>query len=125
MPRPTAVRDYLEDNLPQSAVVYWFTATDEAPDAGFLRLCRQIEKIDGRAGDRLLRAGFPNALTIEEACDALRSIDCDRDSWLVIDNFQSLNAGLPPSFLTALLEHGGTGLHIVIVTQVLGRGGYG
>ena len=51
------------------------------------------------------------------------SIDCD--SWLVIDNFQSLNAGLPPSFLTALLEHGGTGLHIVIVTQVLGRGGYG
>lgn len=119
--KTTAVRDYLEENLPQSAAAYWFTAADEAPEAGFRRFCREIEKIDGRAGERLLRIGFPNAVTIGEACEALRSIQCDRDCWLVVDNFQSLNAGLPPSFLTALLEHGGSGLHIIIVTQMLGR----
>jgi LuxR family maltose regulon positive regulatory protein len=119
--KTTAVRDYLEGNLSQSSAVYWFTAADEVPEAGFRRLCREIEKIDGRAGERLLRIGFPNAVTIGEACEALRSIQCDRDSWLVIDNFQSLNAILPPSFLTALIEHGGSGLHIVIVTQMLGR----
>ena len=119
--KTTAVRDYLEDNLPQSAAVHWFTAVDEAPEAGFRRLCREIEKIDDRAGECLLRIGFPNAVTIGEACEALRSIQCDRDCWLVVDNFQSLNAGLPPSLLTALLEHGGSGLHIVIVTQMLGR----
>lgn len=119
--KTTAVRDYLEGNLPQSSAVYWFTAADELPEAGFRRLCREIEKIDGRAGERLLLIGFPNAVTIGEVCEALRSIQCDRDSWLVIDNFQSLNAGLPPSFLTALLEHGGSGLHIIIVTQMLGR----
>lgn len=119
--KTTAVRDYLKDNLPLSAAVYWFTATDEEPDAGFRRLCHEIGKIDGRTGERLLRTGFPNAVTIGESCEALRSIKCDRDSWLVIDNFQSLNASLPASFLTALLEHGGSGLHIVIVTQMLSR----
>jgi len=119
--KTTAVRDYLEGNLSQSSAVYWFTAADEVPEAGFRRLCREIEKIDGRAGERLQRIGFPNAVTIGEACEALRSIQCDRESWLVIDNFQSLNAILPPFFLTALLEHGGSGLRIVIVTQMLGR----
>ena len=119
--KTTAVRDYLEGNLPQSASVYWFTAVDESPETAFRRLCREIEKIDGRAGERLLRIGFPNAVTIGEACEALRSMQCDRDSWLVIDNFQFLNGSLPPSFLTALLEHGGLGLHIVILTQMLGR----
>jgi LuxR family maltose regulon positive regulatory protein len=71
-----------------------------------------------------LRNGFPNAFTIGEVCEALRSIKCEREVWLVIDNFQSLNISLPPSFWTALLEHGGAGLHIVIITQMLGRDVY-
>jgi LuxR family maltose regulon positive regulatory protein len=119
--KTTAVRDYLEGNLPQSAAVYWFTAVDEAPEAGFRRLCHEIEKIDSRAGERLLRIGLPNAITIGEACDAVRNIQSDRDCWLVIDNFQYLSTVLLPFFLTALLEHGGSRLHVIIVTQVLGR----
>ena len=122
--KTTAVRDFLENSLSQSTSVYWFNAVDEAPEAGFRRLCREIEKIDGRAGACLLRNGFPNAFTIGEVCEALRSIKCDREAWLVIDNFQSLNISLPPSFWTALLEHGGAGLHIVIITQMLGRDVY-
>jgi len=119
--KTTAVCHYLENSLPQSAAVYWFTATDEAPEAGYRRLCREIEKIDSQAGERLLRISFPNAVTIGEICDALRSIRCDQDSWLVIENFQSLNASLPHSFIIALLEHGGSRLHVVIITQLLGR----
>jgi len=120
--KTTAVRDYLDGNVHmQKSSVYWFTATDESPETAFHRLCREIEKIDGRAAERLLRIGFPNAVTIGEACEALRSIRCDRESWLVIDNFQFLNDSLHPSFLTGLLEHGGLDLHIVILTQMLGR----
>jgi len=119
--KTTAIRDCLEAELPQSVPVYWFTAADEAPAAGFRRLCREIEKIDGRAGERLLKTGLPNAATAGEACDALRSIECGQEAYLVIDNFQFLNAGLTPSFFTALVEHGGEGLHIIIITQMLGR----
>lgn len=119
--KTTAVRDYLEASVAQNADVYWFTAVDEAPEAGFLRLCREIGKIDGRAGKRLLQTGFPNAFTLGEACDALRFIACARETWLIIDNFQCLCPGLPPAFLAALLEHGGAGLHVVVVTQPLNR----
>ena len=119
--KTTAVRDYLENNLPKGTAVYWFTAVDEAPESSYRRLCLEIKKIDALAGARMLKARLPNALTVGETCDALRSISCQKETWLVIDNFQYLNEILPASILTALLEHGGTGLHIVIVTHMLGR----
>lgn len=119
--KTTAVRDYLEGSLQNNAPIYWFTAADEEPEAGFRRFCREIEKIDCHAGARLMQLGIPNVITIGEAGDALRSIECNRETWLVIDNFQLLNAVLPPSFMIPLFEHGGTKLHIVIVTQMLER----
>ncbi len=119
--KTTAVRDYLKNNLQPSSEVHWFTVADEIPEVGYRRLCRIIEKIDSYAGKRLLQMGFPNAITIGEICEVIRSIQCNHDSWLVIDNFQSLNTGMPPSFLTALLEHGSTDLHIIIITQMLNR----
>ncbi|MDX9871064.1 MAG: LuxR C-terminal-related transcriptional regulator [Clostridia bacterium] len=119
--KTTAIRDFLDDQLPQSAPVYWFTATDENPSAGFRRLCRKIDKIDSQAGERLLKIELPNAATIGEACDALRSIQCKYETYLVIDNFQFLQPFLPLSFFLALIEHGGEGLHIIIVTQMLKR----
>ncbi len=119
--KTTAVRDYLKAHVHRNAGIHWFSAVDEAPGAGFGRLCREIGKIDARAEERLLQAGFPNAFTLGEACDAIRSITCERETWLVIDNFQCLCPGLSPAFLSALLEHGGEKLHVVVVTRPLGR----
>lgn len=119
--KTTAVRDFLEGELSGSTSVYWFNAADEAPAAGFRRLCREIDKIDSRAGERLLKIEFPNAVTTGETCDAIRSIQCRHEAYLVIDNFQLLQTYLPPSFFIALLEHGGEGLHIIIMTQMLKR----
>ncbi len=119
--KTTAVRDFLDAELLRNAAACWFTAVDETPAAGFRRLCREIEKIDSRAGERLLKIELPNAATIGEACDAVRSIECWRDTYLVIDNFQFLNNALAPAFFTALMEHGGEGLHVIIMTQMLSR----
>ena len=119
--KTTAIRDFLEDQLSKGTPVYWFTAADETPAIGFRRLCREIDKIDNRAGERLLKIELPNAATIGEACDALRSILCRHETYLVIDNFQYLQTTLPPAFFTALVEHGGEGLHIIVVTQMLKR----
>ena len=119
--KTTAIRDFLQDGLPQSTPVYWFTATDEKPSAGYRRLCREIEKIDSHAGERLLKIELPNAGIIGEATEALRSVQCKHETYLVIDNFQFLQDALPPAFFRALLEHGGQGLHIIVVTQMLKR----
>lgn len=119
--KTTAIRDFMQNSLPQGTPVYWFTTMDEKPSAGFRRLCREIEKIDNYAGERLVKIGLPNAGTIGEATEALRSIQCKHETYLVIDNFQFLQDALPPAFFLALLEHGGQGLHVIIVTQMLKR----
>lgn len=36
--KTTAIRDFLQNSLPQGTPVYWFTAMDEKPSAGFRRL---------------------------------------------------------------------------------------
>lgn len=119
--KTTAVRDYLETGVPQGAPVYWFTATNEAPAASFRRLCREIERIDSHAGERLLRIELPSAATTGEAIDALRSIRCMHDTYLVLDDFQCLDGVLSPAVVAALLEHGSEGLHVIVVTQTLKR----
>lgn len=118
--KTTAIRDFLTAALPPSAPVYWFTATDELPAAGFRRLCREIDKIDSRAGDRLLKIELPAAATVGEACDALRCLQCRNETYLVIDNFQFLSDALPFSFTTSLLAHGGARLHVIVSPRYSG-----
>ncbi len=119
--KTTAIRDYLETHVPESVPVYWLTATDELPAACFKRLSRLVFGIDSRAGERLMRIELPNAVTVGEACDALRSIRCDHEAYLVIDNFQLLYTALPASFFVALIEHGGADLHVILITHILKR----
>ena len=119
--KTTAIRDFLEESISKSTPVYWFTAAEEAPASGFRRLCLEIDKIDNKAGHRLLKIELPNAATVGEAADALRSVECRRETYFVIDNFQFLQDSLLPDFFAALVEHGGKGLHIIIITQMLKR----
>jgi LuxR family maltose regulon positive regulatory protein len=119
--KTTAVRDYLESKSLAGTPVHWFSATEEAPSSSFSRLCLEIAKVDEEAGHRLLRIDLPNAVTIGEVCDALRSLRCRHETYLVVDNYHLLQGALPPSFLLALIEHGGENLHVVVVTQMLSR----
>ena len=119
--KTTALRDYLESKAHAGIPVYWFSATEEAPSSGFRRLCLEISKIDDDAGLRLLRIDLPNAVTIGEVCDAIRTIRCRHETYLVVDNYHLLQDALPPSFLLALIEHGGENLHVVVMTQMLTR----
>ena len=120
--KTTVIRGFLRDMAPENDVVFWFNAVDEeAPTMLYRRLCGEIGKIDSNAGWRLLEIDFPNAFTIGEVCDVLRSIKCSRKTRFVIDNFHFLFAILPASFLTALLDNGSEELCIVIITQSLGQ----
>lgn len=120
--KTTAVRDYLAAILPRSTPVRWFTATDELPEVCYGRFASEIAKIDRNAGGRLLKAGLPNPAAAGEACDALRSIRCPNEIFLIADNFQVLLDAMPASIFTALTEHGGEGLHLIMLTQPLKKG---
>ena len=77
--KTTAIRDVLKHGIPQGTPVHWFAAVEESPQAGFRRLCCTINKIDNRAGERLLKIGLPNSANVGEACVALRSIQCNQE----------------------------------------------
>jgi len=118
--KTTVMRDYIKSRVTNNEAVYWFSAVDEElPAVLYRRLCREIGKIDGRAGDRLLEIDFPNAFTIGEVCDALRVIRCSRKTWLVIDDFQYLFSILPSAFTSALLDSGSEELCVVLISQML------
>ena len=119
--KTTVMRGYVKDSVPPESDVYWFAAVEEAPAALYGRLCLEIGKIDSRVGERLVNTGVPNAFTIGEVCDALRSIECGRETWLVIDDYQHLFAFLPQPVLATLLDHGRERLHVVIITRMLGQ----
>ncbi|HWQ29840.1 MAG TPA: LuxR C-terminal-related transcriptional regulator [Negativicutes bacterium] len=119
--KTTAIRDFVKNNIPEGTPVYWFTATEETPHAGYNRLCREIEKIDQLTGEHLQRIQLPNTITVGESAEILRSIRCANETYLIIDNFQIMSSSLMPSFVDALLEHGGEGLRVIILTQMLGR----
>lgn len=71
--KTTAVRDFLKSELACGTSVYWFTAEDEAPTAGFRRLCRGIGRIDDEAGRRLMKIELPDAATVGEAGDVIKA----------------------------------------------------
>lgn len=119
--KTTAVRSFAA-SLPQSTPVCWFTAVDEPPDACFGRFAAEVAKIDKNAGERLSKAGLSNAAATGEACDALRSIQCPNETFLIADNFQILLDVMPAPLFTALTEHGGEGLHVILFTQPLKKG---
>jgi LuxR family maltose regulon positive regulatory protein len=119
--KTTVLRDFFEADVFKGTSVYWFTAADEAPSSAFRRLCRKIEKIDRNAGELLIKIKLPNSVNIGEAIEALNSIRCTHESYLVIDNFQLIQELLPPAFFTALFEHRDEKLHIIFVTQMLKR----
>lgn len=115
--KTTAVRDYLAASLPPSTPVHWFTAIDEQPEVCYGRFTAEIAKIDSNAGGRLLKAGLPNSTATGAACDALRSIKCPNETFLIADNFQYLFDAMPAPLFTALTEHGGERLHLILLTQ--------
>lgn len=118
--KTTAIRDFLETSVPEDTPIYWFTAMEETATSAFRRLSNEINKVDDDVGECLLKIGLPNVATIGEACDALRAIRCKQETYLVLDNIQLLQDLLMPSFFTALVAHGGEGLHVIIITQMMG-----
>jgi LuxR family maltose regulon positive regulatory protein len=115
--KSTAVRDYLMDSLPEGALVYWLNVVEDDLANSWVRLCRECTRIDPLTGKELLAAGFPKLMSAWEIGRILRSICCDTETVLVLDDFQYLQQALPRIFMSELLSCAVDMLHIVIITQ--------
>ncbi len=121
--KTTAIQDFFDKTVTGDATVLWFIASEEPHTSGWARLCRILRGIDPSAGERLIRLGFPVEDNQGEIAQTLMELRCDEETYLICDNFQFIQKTLPPSVWRALVDHGGDGLRIVILTQQLSSRG--
>ena len=121
--KTTAVQDFFGGPDQDGNLVRWFVASEEPPTSGWRRLCRILGDIDPVAGERLLHLGFPVEENQGDVAQALLEIRCDRETYLICDNFQFLHPSLPASVWRALVDHGGKGLRLLVLTQLLSARG--
>nr|WP_321502065.1 LuxR C-terminal-related transcriptional regulator [uncultured Dethiosulfovibrio sp.] len=121
--KTTAVQDFLNGSGLENPSVRWFVASEEPHTSGWRRFCLVLEEIDPYAGSRLLGLGFPVEDNQGEIAQVLIGLVCNDETYLVCDNFQFIQKNLPPSVWRALVEHGGKGLRLVILTQQLSSRG--
>lgn len=121
--KTTAVQDFLNDSGLGHPSVRWFVASEEPSTSGWARFCRVLGDIDPYVGSRLLHLGFPVEDNQGEIAQVLMDLVCDDETYLVCDNFQFIQKSLPRSVWRALVDHGGYGLRVVILTQQLSSRG--
>ncbi|HOU32171.1 MAG TPA: LuxR C-terminal-related transcriptional regulator [Synergistaceae bacterium] len=117
--KTTTFRDHFSSSEEKGVAVRWFVASEEPLTSGWLRLSREIEAIDPQGGERLRRLGLPGEENQGEVAQALMELRCDRETYLVCDNFQHLQRSLPSAVWRALVDHGGRELRLIILTQQL------
>ncbi len=120
--KTTAVRDYLDLRAGKGARVYWFTVMEEEmPGSLWNRICQVLEKVEEGRGDSLLRLGVPTNMTTADIMEEFRQIQCDQETYLVLDDFHLIDRKLSEAFYKAMFQHGGSQLHLILIAQVFSR----
>lgn len=118
--KTTAVREYLKGNLPQGSVQYWYTSLGEPGAIAWMGICELFSNVSGRVAEDLRNLKMATMETLFQIASYLRGISCERETWLVIDNYQLVDCRIPRELISVFSMHGNPKLHIVFITQQLG-----
>lgn len=101
--------------------VYWYTAVADAADSSFSWFVHHLEEADHDASLKLRGLGMLNRSNASDAAEIIRDISSCREIFLVIDNFQYVLDGWQPLIIDSLAKRPHDGLHVIFITQDLGR----
>ncbi len=118
--KTTAVREYLKENLPQDCAQYWYTSLGEPGAIAWMGICELFSNVSGRVAENLRNLKMATMETLFQIASYLRGISCERETWLVIDNYQLVDCRVPRELISVFSMHGNPKLHIVFITQQLG-----
>ncbi|SHK01853.1 LuxR C-terminal-related transcriptional regulator [Desulforamulus aeronauticus] len=119
--KTTALRHFCDTQVSETAQVIWRTFSPESPNTSWKSFCACISAFDEDAAERLNAAGAPSEDSLSEIREIFGQIACTEETYLVLDDFAAWklpNAGV---FLSALSEHSGKGLHVVVASLVLSK----
>ena len=115
--KTTAVREFFDKLPPRHGTLHWLTCVEEPAFAAWERFCRVIQKMDAPAGNELLAMGLPDDDMRGEVATLLMEMECEEETWLVMDDFQNIRSAVHDTAWNALMEHGAKNLHTVILTR--------
>ncbi len=119
--KTTALRHFFDVEVSKTTPVLWHTCFPAAAGISWKAFCEGIGSFDSRSARRLLELGPPDEDNLLDIGRMMQELHCPEEAYLVLDNFAAWNLPSPGNFLMELSGHGGSGLHIVIATQVLPR----
>ncbi|MDR1481453.1 MAG: LuxR C-terminal-related transcriptional regulator [Synergistaceae bacterium] len=117
--KTTSLRGYLRQNLSASVRDFWYTSLGESPVRAWNNICDVLGEIDRATSENLRGIGLPGRETMADVAAIMRECRCERDSFLVIDNYQLVRSEVPADIVNAFSLHASRALHVVFVTQGL------
>jgi LuxR family maltose regulon positive regulatory protein len=119
--KTTAVREYLKNNLPTSARVYWYTCLGEPPSKAWDGICGLLEHADVGVAEALKELYPPSMETIADIAALVRELRCESETFFVIDNYQLFENAIPRLLMDVFSVHPGSSLRVIFISQPLPR----
>lgn len=114
--KTTAVSCFL-DKLPQDVVCRWYTCFGEPPERAWSGICTLLSFADPHTADFLSKITSPTLDSLGHISLLMDGFSCDKETVLVIDNYQLAGFPVPYRLLDALAAHHCKKLHLVVLTQ--------
>ncbi len=121
--KTTSVRAFLKEGDRANSCRRWYTCFGERPAKAWDGFCRLFGSVDLEIAGRLKNL-FP--LTLEclpDVAALMAESSCPLETFIVIDNYQLFETGIPWGLMEAFSGHSDENLHIVFITQPLPLGG--
>lgn len=115
--KSTALQHLFDTRNPEAFPLHQHEFQSETPAEAWKIFCGLIAKFDRESAERLSVIGMPDEDTMTEIARTIRGISCDRETFLLLDNFQLWELYRPCEFLKYLSDHGGKKLHIVVAAH--------
>lgn len=115
--KTTAVREYLKETISEGARQYWYTCLSENPSLAWIGICDLFSNVDNEIAKNLKKLGFPTIDTLMHISTFFKDVQCRKEIYLVIDNFQLIKSDILQELLSVFSMHGIPQLHIIFITQ--------
>lgn len=113
--KTTSLREYLR-GCPHSRSL-WYTCLGETSAGSWAGVCDLVENVDPTASRGLRGLGTPDRDAASDVAAIMAECRCDRETFLVVDNYQLLKSDSPAEIVSAFSLHGGDSLRMVFITQ--------
>lgn len=119
--KTTAVSSFVE-TLSEEQVCRWYTCFGEPPERAWAGICELLAIADPNTAGFLTKISAPTLDSLGHIALLMGGFHCERETILVIDNYQMAGFPEPYRLLDTLAAHRCTNLHFVVLTHPIHMG---